>query len=93
MKKASKVIQPNPSIDSPEVMETRSMSLTERILAPTPKFFKTLRNIGMVLAATGGAILASPVVVPAALISVAGYVMLAGGIITAVSQTAVQHDA
>ena len=92
MKKVSKVIQPNPATDSPKVMDTRSMSLTDRILAPTPKFFKTLRNIGMVLAATGGAILASPVAVPAALISVAGYVVLAGGIITAVSQTSVQHD-
>jgi len=69
--------------------DPNEMTVVERVKAPTPKFFKTLRNIGLALAAIGGAILAAPVAVPAALITVAGYVTLAGSVITAVSQTTV----
>lgn len=70
-----------------------NMSVVERVKAPTPKFFKTLRAIGLALAAVGGAVLAAPVAVPAALVSIAGYVALAGGVMTAVSQTAVDTNA
>lgn len=65
------------------------MNAIERAKAPTPKFFKTLRTIGLALCAAGGAILAAPVAIPAAVVTVAGYVVVAGGVLTAVSQTAV----
>ena len=68
------------------------MNVVERVKAPTPKFFRTLRTIGLALAALGGAILAAPVAVPAALITIAGYITLAGGVMTAVSQTAVDTN-
>ena len=66
-----------------------NMSVVQRVKAPTPSFFKTLRTIGLALAAIGGAILASPIALPAGLIAAAGYVALAGGVVSAVSQTAV----
>lgn len=65
------------------------MNLVQRIKAPTPKFFKTLRTIGLGLATIGGAILAAPVAIPAGIVTIAGYITLAGGIMTAISQTAV----
>ncbi len=68
------------------------MTIVERVKAPTPKFFKTLRTIGLALAAVGGAILTAPVAVPAALVTIAGYVALAGGVMTAISQTAVDTN-
>ena len=68
------------------------MTIVERVKAPTPKFFKTLRAIGLTLAAVGGAILTAPVAVPAALVTIAGYVALAGGVMTAISQTAVDTN-
>ena len=68
------------------------MTIVERVKAPTPKFFKTLRTIGLALAAVGGAILTAPVAVPAALVTIAGYITLAGGVMTAVSQTAVDTN-
>jgi uncharacterized membrane protein HdeD (DUF308 family) len=74
------------------VTNPNEMTIVERVKAPTPKFFKTLRTIGLTLAAVGGAILTAPVAVPAALITIAGYVALAGGVITAVSQTAVDSN-
>ena len=72
--------------------DPNNMSVVERVKAPTPKFFRTLRNIGLALAAVGGAILAAPIAIPDSLITIAGYVTLAGGVMTAVSQTAVDTN-
>lgn len=60
--------------------------------APTPRFFKTLRNIGLVLTAIGGVVATAPVALPALVVSAAGYLAVAGGIVSAVSQTAVKGD-
>lgn len=67
------------------------MNVLERACAPTPKFFKKLRTIGLILAAAGGAILAAPVALPAAVVTTAGYVLVAGSVATAVSQVAVDE--
>ena len=68
------------------------MNIIKRVKSPTPKFFKVLRNIGLVLAAVGGTILAAPVALPAIIVSVGGYVAVAGGIISAVSQLTTTKD-
>lgn len=65
------------------------MKLKERMKAPTPKFFRVLRTVGLALAATGGALLTAPVALPAALITMAGYLTVVGGVMSAVSQSAV----
>jgi uncharacterized membrane protein HdeD (DUF308 family) len=68
------------------------MNIVDRAQAPTPKFFRILRSIGLVLLAVSGTILTAPVVLPVALVSVAGYVAVAGGVISAVSQMTVADD-
>lgn len=68
------------------------MKLAERLKAPTPKFFRVLRNVGLVLAAAGGALLTAPIALPAAVVTVAGYLTVAGGVMTAVSQSAVDGE-
>ena len=68
------------------------MNIIERAQAPTPKFFIVLRNIGLVLAAASGTILAAPVALPAAIITTAGYLAVAGGVISAVSQITTMND-
>lgn len=68
------------------------MKLIERLKAPTPKFFRVLRNVGLALAAAGGALLTAPIALPVAVITLAGYITVAGGVITAVSQTAVDGE-
>jgi hypothetical protein len=65
------------------------MKLVERIKAPTPKFFRVLRSIGLALLAISGTLVAAPIVLPAVVVSVAGYMAVAGGVITAVSQMTV----
>jgi uncharacterized membrane protein HdeD (DUF308 family) len=71
------------------MIDPNNMNVVQRVKAPTPKFFRTLRTIGLALAAIGGAILASPIALPAGLVAAAGYIALAGGVVSAVSQTAV----
>lgn len=66
--------------------------IIERAKAPTPKFFKIIRNIGLTLTAVSGVIATAPVSLPALVVSVAGYLAVAGGIASAVSQTAVYRD-
>lgn len=62
------------------------MNIVERAKAPTPKFFRILRTVGLTMLAISGTVLAAPVALPAALLSVAGYLAVAGGVISAVSQ-------
>lgn len=73
-------------------MKAKEMNLVERIQAPTPKFFRKLRNIGLILATISAALLASPVALPAVVVTAAGYLGVASGVVTAVSQTAVQSE-
>jgi len=74
------------------VTKPNEMNVVERVKAPTPSFFRTLRTIGLALAAIGGAILASPIALPAGLVAAAGYIVLAGGVVSAVSQTTVDTN-
>ncbi len=62
------------------------MNVIKRAKAPTPKFFKVLRNIGLALAAIGGTILAAPIALPIVVTSIGGYLAVAGGVVSAVSQ-------
>ena len=73
-------------------MKNSKMNLAERVLAPTPKWFKVLRTVGIALASIGGIIVASPVALPVGLVSAAGYLILGGSIISVVSQTAVKSE-
>jgi hypothetical protein len=70
-----------------------NITLGERLQAPTPKFFKTVRNIGLTLVAVAGAILTAPVSLPAVVVTVAGYVATAGTIAAAVASTTVDYKA
>lgn len=65
------------------------MNIIERAKAPTPKFFRILRSIGLVLLGISGTIVAAPVVLPAAVVTAAGYLAVAGGVLSAVSQVTV----
>ena len=68
------------------------MKIVERIKAPTPKFFKILRSIGLALLAISGTIVAAPLVLPVTVVTVAGYMAVAGGVISAVSQMTVVEE-
>jgi hypothetical protein len=73
-------------------MKNNNLNIVERALAPTPKWFKILRTVGIALATIGGTIIAAPVALPVGLVSAAGYLVLGGSIISVVSQTAVKSE-
>lgn len=73
-------------------MKNRNLNLVSRVQEPTPKWFRIVRNIGLALSAVGGVLVAAPVDLPAAVVSVGGYLLLGGTIIGAVSQTAVSAE-
>ena len=68
------------------------MNIINRAKAPTPKFFKVLRNIGLVIATVGGTILAAPIALPAVVTTIGGYLAVAGGVVSAVSQLTTEKD-
>ena len=73
-------------------MKSRNLNLVSRVQEPTPKWFRIVRNIGLALSAVGGVLVAAPIALPAAVVSVGGYLLLGGTIIGAVSQTAVSAE-
>lgn len=67
------------------------MNIIERAKAPTPKFFKVLRNIGLALAAAGSALITAPISLPVGIIALGGYLTVGGAVLTAVSQVTVEN--
>jgi uncharacterized membrane protein HdeD (DUF308 family) len=68
------------------------MNIIKRAQAPTPKFFKVIRNIGLVIATVGGTILAAPIALPVVVTTIGGYLAVAGGVVSAVSQLTTEKD-
>ena len=68
------------------------LTLVQRVVAPTPKFFRLLRTIGVIVGLVGASLLAAPVALPAAVVTIGGYLALAGSIVTGISQTAVGKE-
>ena len=74
------------------INETADLTLAQRVVAPTPSFFRKVRTIGIVIGLVGGALLAAPIGLPALVVTIGGYLALAGGIITSVAQTATEGE-
>jgi hypothetical protein len=60
------------------------LTLVQRVVAPTPKFFRLLRTIGVIVGLVGASLLATPVALPTAVVTIGGYLALAGSIVTGV---------
>ncbi|MDO9552228.1 hypothetical protein [Rhodonellum sp.] len=59
---------------------------------PVPLFFQKLRKVGLTIAGIGAALLAAPVSLPAIAITLAGYAITAGTVITLISQVTVDDN-
>lgn len=62
------------------------MSLKERWQSKTPKFWKKVQRIGVAIGVIGATIVAAPVVLPASLVTAAGYMVAAGTVTATLSQ-------
>ena len=62
-------------------------ALRTRWNGKTPKFWKKVQRVGVVAGAIGGVIIASPIALPAAVITAAGYLATAGTVAATLSQS------
>lgn len=68
------------------------MNLLKRAKAPTPKFFKVLRNFGLALGAIGGTIVAEPIGLPFMVSSIGRYLVVAGSVLSVLCQLTTQNE-
>ena len=71
-------------------IKSKTKTTFKRLKSPTPKFYRVLRNIGLGLVAAGGVLVTAPVAIPAMIVTVGGYLIVAGSVATAVAQTVVE---
>jgi hypothetical protein len=67
-------------------------AIVKRATKPTPRFFKKVRNIGLTIVAISTTIMTAPVALPVVLIKIAGYLTVAGTVMSGVSQVAVKNE-
>lgn len=68
-------------------------NVVQRIQQETPPFFRTLRNIGLCLAAAGATVVAAPITLPSIVVTIANYLIVAGSVAGAISQATVMQEA
>ncbi|RPE08686.1 hypothetical protein EGT74_16750 [Chitinophaga lutea] len=68
------------------------MEILNRIVSPTPPFFRKVRKIGVVLTAIGAAVISIPEQLPEAVGNAGGILLLVGSVMAGISQTAVKRE-
>lgn len=68
------------------------MELLNRIVAPTPPFFRKVRNVGLLLTAIASAIFGLPVELPVCISEIAGGIAIAGTVMAGLGQTAIKEE-
>jgi len=66
-------------------------TIKERWKAKTPKFWKKMQRIGIAAGVIGGILLASPIALPAAVLTGAGYLIALGSATATLSQLTVEN--
>jgi len=62
------------------------MNIKQRLTAPTPTFWKKVRNIMLTAGSIGGALLMLPVALPAGVVTLATYALIVGATGSVLSQ-------
>lgn len=68
------------------------MNIIKRLNEPTPKFWKKVMRIGIIVGAGVGALLGAPITLPAAIVTVLTYVGTVAGTAVVVSKLAVAEE-
>jgi hypothetical protein len=66
--------------------------MKERWSAPTPKFWKRVQRIAITVGAVAGVIIAAPITLPAAVVTVATYAITAGTVAATLSQLTIEDN-
>jgi uncharacterized membrane protein HdeD (DUF308 family) len=73
-------------------MTMKKSELSRRLASKTPKFWRKVQLVGLLITTAGLAVTSLPVSVPATVAAWATYATVVGGSITAVSQLAESND-
>jgi ABC-type xylose transport system permease subunit len=65
-------------------------NIKKRWNAPTPKFWKKVQKVAIAVGAAAGVVIAAPITLPAAVVTVAGYLVTAGTVAATLSQLTVE---
>ena len=68
------------------------MSMKERWSAKTPKFWKRVQRIAITVGTVAGVIIAAPITLPAAVVTVATYAITAGTVAATLSQLTIEDN-
>ena len=68
------------------------MSIKQRWCAKTPRFWKKVQKISILIGAVAGVIIAAPITLPVAVVTVASYVITVGTVAATLSQLTVQTN-
>lgn len=70
----------------------QNLTLWDRLRLPTPQFFRKLRAIGSALGALGLVLTTTQVPLPAIVVTIGSYLILAGSVAAAISSVAVEPE-
>jgi hypothetical protein len=68
------------------------MSIKQRWCAKTPRFWKKVQKISILIGAVAGVIIAAPITLPVAVVTVASYAITVGTVAATLSQLTVQTN-
>jgi hypothetical protein len=68
------------------------LTMKQRWMAPTPKFWKKVQSIGILLSAVGTVLATAPVSLPVVIVTAGSYAAFGGSLIAAMSQLTVDES-
>lgn len=71
---------------------SQKLTVWDRLKLPTPRFFRKVRAIGAALGALGLVLTTTQVPLPAIIITIGSYLILAGSVAAAISSVAVEPE-
>ncbi|MBO0360772.1 hypothetical protein J0X19_22620 [Hymenobacter sp. BT186] len=72
--------------------QSQKLTVWDRLKMPTPRFFRRVRAIGAALGALGMVLTTTQVPLPAIIITIGSYLILAGSVAAAISSVAVEPE-
>lgn len=72
---------------------SKKMNILDRVALPSPKFWQKVSAVGKAVGGLGLVLVAAPVALPAAVMTVAGYLVLAGSLTAGLSALTVESGA
>ena len=68
------------------------MSIKQRWCAKTPKFWRKVQKISIIIGTVAGVIISAPIALPAVVVTLSGYAITAGTVAATLSQLTIEDN-